>query len=174
MGYNCQFTSMKKGILTMMCLLGGLLISAQNIIVQQNNSTQKQEPKVVYKEKVVYVEKQQQGPILVAGYLWVYPEKLGEFTRCPNALINGINKKRAYGKSTWRLPTNEEATIIAASKNINLKDFGYKSTWGPSMNGSYHSWTMWTSEKKDNVYEYEMTDEAQWFEYAYLILVCDD
>ena len=147
----------------MMCLLGGLLISAQNIIVQQNNSTQKQEPKVVYKEKVVYVEKKQNGPILVAGYLYVYPEKLGYYDKCPTAIINGINKKRAYGKNTWRLPTKEEYSIIRSSDKIDMKKYGvYTSYTG----NTYY--TIWTFEDKDKDYSGIYTIQLS------LILVSDE
>ena len=146
-----------------MCLLGGLLISAQNIIVQQNNSTQKQEPKVVYKEKVVYVEKKQNGPILVAGYLYVYPEKLGYYDKCPTAIINGINKKRAYGKNTWRLPTKEEYSIIRSSDKIDMKKYGvYTSYTG----NTYY--TIWTFEDKDKDYSGIYTIQLS------LILVSDE
>ena len=147
----------------MMCLLGGLLISAQNIIVQQNNSTQKQEPKVVYKEKVVYVEKKQNGPILVAGYLYVYPEKLGYYDKCPTAIINGINKKRAYGKNTWRLPTKEEYSIIRSSDKIDMEKYGVYTRY---TGNTYY--TIWTFEDKDKDYSGIYTTQLS------LILVSDE
>lgn len=147
----------------MMCLLGGLLISAQNIIVQQNNSTQKQEPKVVYKEKVVYVEKKQNGPILVAGYLYVYPEKLGYYDKCPTAIINGINKKRAYGKNTWRLPTKEEYSIIRSSDKIDMEKYGVYTRY---TGNTYY--TIWTFEDKDKDYSGIYTMQLS------LILVSDE
>ena len=147
----------------MMCLLGGLLISAQNIIVQQNNSTQKQEPKVVYKEKVVYVEKKQNGPILVAGYLYVYPEKLGYYDKCPTAIINGINKKRAYGKNTWRLPTKEEYSIIRSSDKIDMEKYGVYTRY---TGNTYY--TIWTFEDKDKDYSGIYTRQLS------LILVSDE
>lgn len=146
-----------------MCLLGGLLISAQNIIVQQNNSTQKQEPKVVYKEKVVYVEKKQNGPILVAGYLYVYPEKLGYYDKCPTAIINGINKKRAYGKNTWRLPTKEEYSIIRSSDKIDMEKYGVYTRY---TGNTYY--TIWTFEDKDKDYSGIYTTQLS------LILVSDE
>ena len=146
-----------------MCLLGGLLISAQNIIVQQNNSTQKQEPKVVYKEKVVYVEKKQNGPILVAGYLYVYPEKLGYYDKCPTAIINGINKKRAYGKNTWRLPTKEEYSIIRSSDKIDMEKYGVYTRY---TGNTYY--TIWTFEDKDKDYSGIYTMQLS------LILVSDE
>lgn len=146
-----------------MCLLGGLLISAQNIIVQQNNSTQKQEPKVVYKEKVVYVEKKQNGPILVAGYLYVYPEKLGYYDKCPTAIINGINKKRAYGKNTWRLPTKEEYSIIRSSDKIDMEKYG---VYTRHTGNTYY--TIWTFEDKDKDYSGIYTMQLS------LILVSDE
>ncbi len=139
---------MKKSIVIIVVLFGVTFANAQNIIVQQNNNTKsQQEPKVVYKEKVVYVEQKQQGPILVGGYLYVYPEKLGSYSTCPNAIINGINKKRAYGKNTWRLPTKEEYSIISASKNINLEDYGVYTRY------TYNTYyTIWTYENKDKDY----------------------
>ena len=115
---------MKKSIFTIATLFVATFANAQNIIVQQNNSTIKQDPPVVYKEKVVYVEKKQQGPILVAGYLWVYPERLGSFTTYPSAIINGINKKRAYGKNTWRIPSMDEYIMLETSNNIQIEKYG--------------------------------------------------
>lgn len=159
---------MKKGILSFMCLLACLLLSAQNIIVQQNNSVQQQqEPKVVYKDRVVYVEKQSQGPILVAGYLWVYPDKIGYYDKCPTAIINGINKRRAYGKSTWRLPTSEEARLLFASyPQLDLKKYGY----------SRDCWTIWTQETKDVDFSYIDDDRIgdRLSGTVFVILVCDD
>ena len=161
---------MKKTISIIATLFVVTFSNAQNIIVQQNNNTTKQEPQVVYKEKVVYVEKQQQGPILVGGYLYVYPEKLGYYDKCPFAVINGINKKRAYGKSTWRLPTKEEADLLSSCTQIDLKNYGYNRTfYGQSAITIY---SMWTEETRNEDNTYDLNSSVH--KMAYLVLVCDD
>ncbi len=90
---------------------------AQNIIIQQNN--QQQQEKVIIKEKKVPVYVKEKSteltqPVLIYGYLYVYPEDLGRFRvrNFPYDVVRNINRVRAYGRDTWRLPTKEELSIM--------------------------------------------------------------
>lgn len=50
------------------------------------------------------------------GYLQVYPEDLGSFTGRPNTVIAAINRQRLNDYGDWRLPTNEELSLMATAK----------------------------------------------------------
>lgn len=52
----------------------------------------------------------------ILGYLQVYPEDLGSFSGCPNSVIAAINRQKLYDFGDWRLPTNEELSLMATSK----------------------------------------------------------
>ncbi len=52
----------------------------------------------------------------ILGYLQVYPEDLGSFNGCPNTVIAAINRQKLNDFSDWRLPTNEELSLLATSK----------------------------------------------------------
>ena len=88
----------------------------QNIIIQQNNQQQKEKVIIKEKEVPVYIEKSEgtTQPIMLHGYLYVYPDDLGMFRVCdfPYDVIANINKVRAYGRNTWRLPTRAELEIM--------------------------------------------------------------
>lgn len=57
-------------------------------------------------------------PIVIMGYLKVYPQELGEFDSEPQNVISRINESNQYGYSTWRLPTEEELSLIRGQKVI--------------------------------------------------------
>ena len=48
-------------------------------------------------------------------YLYVFPEDLGTFTKCPNNIIDISNRNNSYGYSDWRLPSAEEIEIMQAN-----------------------------------------------------------
>ncbi len=50
--------------------------------------------------------------VVLHGYLKLYPEDLGEYKNTPYTLIRKINKEISYGYDSWRLPTEEELSII--------------------------------------------------------------
>lgn len=110
---------MKKNLLMLILIIASNVLShAQNIIIQQNN--QQQQEKVIVKEKEVpvYVKEkptEQLQPILIYGYLYVYPEDLGRFRvrNFPYDVIRNINRVKAYGRDTWRLPTEAEFRIMS-------------------------------------------------------------
>ena len=53
--------------------------------------------------------------VVLEGFLKLYPEDLGEFSRKPNQLIKEINQQKRYGYNSWRLPTQEELDLIRSN-----------------------------------------------------------
>ena len=53
--------------------------------------------------------------VVLEGFLKLYPEDLGEFSREPNQLIKQINQQKRYGYNSWRLPTQEELDFIRSN-----------------------------------------------------------
>ena len=106
---------MKNIFYITLLLIGWNCIAAQNIIIQQNN--QPSNGRVVEKvvEKNVYIPvraSSKKEAICLHGYLYVYPEDLGSFSKYPASVIANINNNKVYGKSHWRLPTSDEFTIM--------------------------------------------------------------
>ncbi|MEE0962144.1 MAG: hypothetical protein U0L54_06355 [Bacteroidales bacterium] len=50
--------------------------------------------------------------VVLYDYLKLYPKDLGEYKNTPYTLIKKINEKETYGYDSWRLPTEEELSII--------------------------------------------------------------
>lgn len=56
--------------------------------------------------------------VILLGYLYVYPEDLGQLTYNEAMLICGnINAAKSYGYNDWRLPTLEELKMIMNNKS---------------------------------------------------------
>ena len=53
--------------------------------------------------------------VVLEGFLKLYPEDLGEFSREPNQVIKQINQQKRYGYNSWRLPTQEELDLIRSN-----------------------------------------------------------
>lgn len=51
----------------------------------------------------------------VYGYLKVFPEEIGNFESVPNTVINQLNSQTVHGYDTWRIPTNEELSLLRAN-----------------------------------------------------------
>lgn len=108
----------KKLLLIILIAVCSLSSYAQNIIIQQNNQ-QEQKERVIVKEKEVPVYIKEESteltqPIVIYGYLYVYPEDLGKFRvgNFPYEAIRNINEANAYGRNTWRLPTEDEFNLM--------------------------------------------------------------
>ena len=54
-------------------------------------------------------------PYVIYGYLKVFPSDLGSFDAEPKTVIARINQSQQYGYGTWRLPTNEELSLMRAN-----------------------------------------------------------
>ena len=54
----------------------------------------------------------------ILGYLKVYPEDLGTFNGAPTSVIAAVNRQKLNGYGDWRLPTNEELSLMMTQKDI--------------------------------------------------------
>ena len=54
----------------------------------------------------------------ILGYLKVYPEDLGTFNGAPTSVIAAVNRQKLNGYGDWRLPTNEELSLMMTRKDI--------------------------------------------------------
>lgn len=108
--------------------LPGLSCYAQNTVIIQQNTNQPTQKKVIEKVYVpVPVEKNTvlTEPVLLYGYLLVYPVDLGKFQNYPADVISNINAAGAFGRTNWRLPTSSELDVLKQNaKVINLDESG--------------------------------------------------
>ena len=61
---------------------------------------------------------QRTTPYVIYGYLKVFPNDLGSFDAEPRQVISRLNQSQSYGYGTWRLPTNEELTLMRANNVV--------------------------------------------------------
>lgn len=124
-------------------ILFGSNCFGQDITVQQNqqnvNINLPVMEKTVYVDRyrTVYVDKPQpirvakklSAPIQLLGYLWVYPEDLGNFKQIPFDVINSINEQNMYGRDNWRTPTPDELAVLENNADkVGLGDDIYLAT----------------------------------------------
>lgn len=109
----------------------------QNVNINFDNLPVIEKPVYITKYRTVYVDRPQpkriakrlEKPVLLLGYLWVYPYDLGEFTRNPAGVINNINAQIPYGRNTWRVPDPDELAVMEANANqVGLGDDIYMDT----------------------------------------------
>lgn len=60
--------------------------------------------------------------VILQNYLKIYPKNLGNHSDIPNSIIYNINKNIDYGYNDWRIPTQEELSLMKANKN-QIPDF---------------------------------------------------
>lgn len=67
--------------------------------------------------------KQRDTIAILYGYLRVYPQEIGDFDREPKTIIRQINLQSQFGYNNWRIPTNEELSLLRANNYLsnNLK-----------------------------------------------------
>ena len=65
---------------------------------------------------------QRTTPFVIMGYLKVFPNDLGKFDSEPNSVIRQINSQEQHGYNTWRLPTNEELSLMVANSVVSASD----------------------------------------------------
>lgn len=116
------------------------MLKAQSVSVnqqQQNiniNVPVIEKPVYIERYRTVYVEKPRVArkldePVLLLGYLWVYPEDLGNFKQVPVSVINSVNAQKPYGRDNWRIPTPDELAVLEANADkIGLGDDIYLAT----------------------------------------------
>lgn len=100
-------------------------ISAQSIIIQQNNQ-QPQKERIIEKEVrvPVYITPEKSEVECIYGYLYIYPEKFGAFDEYPREIVNAINSHKAYGRNSWRLPTKDELKLLEKAEKLG-RPLGY-------------------------------------------------
>lgn len=57
------------------------------------------------------------------GYLKVFPNELGTFSSEPTSVISQINSQTQYGYNNWRIPTNEELSLLRANNYLGNGDY---------------------------------------------------
>lgn len=130
---------MRKLLILSLFVLTYATLSAQNIIIQQNNNQQAPKEKIIEKKIYVPVEKKEEPkqPICLHGYLYVFPEDLGSFREYPRKMIESLNRSRPYGRDNWRLPTYEELRLIAENYD-KIGDVKYIGQMGSFYMHSYY------------------------------------
>ena len=83
-------------------LAGQIAISAGPTVSAQSSSSSPT-PKTRTKVETVY------------GYLHVFPNELGVFQSIPTNVISNINNQGMHGYDEWRVPTNEELSLLRAN-----------------------------------------------------------
>ena len=66
---------------------------------------------------------QRTEPYIIYGYLKVFPTDLGTFDSEPRTVISRLNQSQQYGYGTWRLPTNEELSLMRANNVVGYGDY---------------------------------------------------
>lgn len=65
---------------------------------------------------------QRTTPYVILNYLKVFPNDLGRFDSEPSTIIRQINSQEQHGYNTWRLPTNEELSLMVANSVVSSSD----------------------------------------------------
>lgn len=114
---------MKKLISIICFILIANMALAQNYNVNQNqqniniNVPVIEKPVYIEKYRTVYIErpkipKQLSEPIVLLGYLTVFPRDIGFYNSHPHEIIRNINKQNMYNKNNWRIPTSDELKLM--------------------------------------------------------------
>ena len=95
---------------TMQCLaqkLAGKIAIRQGATVAPSTPTSRARSKV----EVLY------------GYLKIFPNELGVFQAEPTSVIAQINKQAQHGYNNWRIPTNEELSLMRANNYLGSGEY---------------------------------------------------
>ena len=57
------------------------------------------------------------------GYLKIFPNELGTFQAEPKTVIAQINKQAQHGYNNWRIPTNEELSLMRANNYLGSGEY---------------------------------------------------
>ena len=57
------------------------------------------------------------------GYLKIFPNELGVFQAEPTTVIAQINKQAQHGYNNWRIPTNEELSLMRANNYLGSGEY---------------------------------------------------
>ncbi len=114
---------MKKLISIIYFALIANMTLAQNYNINQNqqniniNVPVIEKPVYIEKYRTVYIEKprvakQLSQPVVILGYLTVFPRDIGYYNFQPHDIISNINRQNLYGKNNWRLPSPQELKLM--------------------------------------------------------------
>lgn len=67
--------------------------------------------------------KKRNGVEILYGYLKIFPNELGVFRAEPTTVINQINAQAQYGYNNWRIPTDEELSLLRANNYLGSGDY---------------------------------------------------
>jgi TonB family protein len=65
----------------------------------------------------------QTNVITLLNYLHIFPENLGTFEEVPRHIILHLNQSQQYGYGSWRLPTEEELSLMRANNLIGYGNY---------------------------------------------------
>lgn len=112
----------------------------QNYNIQQNQQNVNINVPVIEKKvyvdryRTVFVEKPRKErklsePVLLLGYLYVFPEDIGDFQVPPIEIIKAVNRQNLFGCNTWRIPTPDELRLMEANADqLGMGDYIYMAT----------------------------------------------
>ena len=60
---------------------------------------------------------------ILYGYLKIYPVEIGVFQAEPTSVIRHINEQAQYGYNNWRIPTNEELSLMRANNYLGSGEY---------------------------------------------------
>ena len=63
-------------------------------------------------------KKQRTGVEVLYGYLKIFPNELGSFQSEPTSVIAQINNQAQHGYNNWRIPTEEELSLLQANNYL--------------------------------------------------------
>lgn len=63
-------------------------------------------------------KKQRTGVEVLYGYLKIFPNELGSFQSEPTSVIAQINTQAQHGYNNWRIPTEEELSLLRANNYL--------------------------------------------------------
>lgn len=85
-------------------------------VTQNQRETKRQLMKRISLDLANQIASTTAQPVLLHGYLTVYPYDIGEFAEKPTEILRMINKKAEYGYTDWRLPTEQELALMKANR----------------------------------------------------------
>lgn len=104
--YRSTMQSLAQKLATKIAIISGGTIQA--------NSTQQTAPVTVKTRTKVEV---------LYGYLKVFPNELGTFSSEPTTVIRQINAQAQHGYNNWRIPTNEELSLLRANSYLGEEEY---------------------------------------------------
>ena len=96
-------SSYREGMKNLATKLASQIAIGAGPTVSAQSSSSSPTPKTRTKVETVY------------GYLHVFPNELGVFQSVPTNVISNINSQGMHGYDEWRVPTNEELSLLRAN-----------------------------------------------------------